>query len=184
MKTLPLVLAVAAACLPFAALDAATCAPGPSPPLGTSVGWTADNWPQDETIRFSAAPGRERHAYAVQISRAGSASDAAVHLTKLVRGSCGWELEQEWRFPLGADDANIFLERISDIESGWRPDGQIVTDGTLFQYEHRRGGVITRLRLSADAMGESGRLSNLILSLVRIARGEVPTSPKWSEYAG
>jgi hypothetical protein len=184
MKTPMLVLAIAAAALPLAGLDARPCVPGPMPSPGAGVGWTSDNWPQGETVRFSAWPSNERYAWVAEIDRAGSTGDAAVHLTKLVReGSCNrWNLEQEWRFPLGADDASIFLERISDLESRLRPDNGIVLDGTAFQYEHRRAGVITRLQLSATAMGESGSLSRLILSIMRIARGEVPTSPNWSEY--
>ena len=181
MKKLMLVLAIATGSLPLEALQAQSCTPRPLPSPISGMGWTLENWPEGEGIRFSAEPALERYAYVVQISRMSPTSEAKVHLIKLVREwSCNlWDQEQEWTFPLGAQDSRLFFERIGEIESHWKPDDELVMDGTIFQYEHRRAGVVRRLRLSNAAMGDTGRLSGLILSLMRIARGEIPDSPDW-----
>jgi len=178
-----LALAVLAAGLPLAGLYAQACAPQPMPAPGSSLGWTDGNWPAGETIRFSARPSRLGRAYVVEIGRAAPAGDASVHLVRLVREmSCNrWDRDQEWTFPLGAVDADLFFERIGEIEARLRPDNEIVVDGTSFEYEHRRDGVTRRLLLSPTAMGETGQLSALILSLMRVARGEVPDRPGWDD---
>ena len=183
MKKLMLILAIAASSLPLGVLKAQSCTPRPMPSPTSGVGWTSENWPQGESIRFSAGPALERYAYVVQISRASPSGEANVHLTKVVREwSCNrWDLEQEWAFPLGASDANLFFEKVGEIEARWEPVQEFVIDGTGFQYEHRRAGVTRQLKLSATATGESGRLSGLILHLMSIARGQIPESPDWYE---
>lgn len=183
MSKLKLVLAVVAAAFPVAAIEAERCKPGPMPSPEAGVNWTSANWPQGEAIRFSARPAFGRHAYVVQISRDSPDGDATVHLVKLLRErSCNrWDREQEWSFPLGAGEANLFFERIEDVEMRWQPSRGLVTDGTGFGYEHRHNGQTKVLRLSAAATGQSGYLSDLIISVLAVAGGEIPKNADWYE---
>jgi hypothetical protein len=179
---------LAAAAFPFAAMAEAPCRPGPMPAPEAGAGWSAGNWPAGEAIRFSAQAAFQRRAYAVQISRDAPGEAARVELVRLARPyACNrWDREQAWIFPLGAGEADLFFEGVGAIEARGQPVDrgpkvEIVLDGTGFGYAHRRGGQIRRLRLSNAATGQSGRLSALILSLMGVARGEIPDNPRWEE---
>lgn len=155
------------------------------PPALESAGFRADAWPTGEVIRFSATPSFERTAYAVQITRPGPGrAPGEVHLIKLERqtGCNRYDRVGEWHFPLSAYGTTRFFEQIGELESNWREADEIVMDGTAFDFHHKRDGRVVSLDPSASAQGQSGRLSALILSLVRpIARGSLPDAVNWTE---